>query len=111
VPFTRGYAGLGAQSQGTCCQRHGLGWDQDAAAPGRRAVPHSQAPAELIDQLEETFAEDESVEVDSVILIVSVKYGLFDGTHVPLWHNSPGLPIHEALVHDQATFWGTDRCS
>ena len=25
-----------------------------------------------------------------------MKHGLFDGTHVPLWHNSLGLPIHEA---------------
>jgi hypothetical protein len=51
---------------------------------------------QLIDQLEETFGEDESVEIDSVMLIVSVKHGLFDGTHVR-WHNSSELPIHEAL--------------
>ncbi len=30
------------------------------------------------------------------MLIVSGKHGLFDGTHVR-WHNSPELPIHEAL--------------
>jgi hypothetical protein len=30
------------------------------------------------------------------MLIVSMKHGLFDGTHVRS-HNSPGLPIHEAL--------------
>jgi hypothetical protein len=52
--------------------------------------------AQLMDQLEETFGEDQSVEIDSVMLIVSVKHGLFDGTHVR-WHNSPELPIHEAL--------------
>jgi hypothetical protein len=51
---------------------------------------------QLIDQLEETFGEGESVEIDSVMLIVSVKHGLFDGTHVR-WHSSPDLPIHEAL--------------
>ncbi len=43
APFTRRYVGISAQSQGTCCQHHGLGRDQDAAAPGRRAVPRAQA--------------------------------------------------------------------
>jgi hypothetical protein len=56
----------------------------------------SEVVAQLIDQLEETFGEDESIEIDAVMLIVSVKHGLFDGTHVR-WHNSPELPIHEAL--------------
>jgi hypothetical protein len=55
-----------------------------------------EVAAQLMDQLEETFGEDESVEIDSVMLIVSVKHGLFDGTHVR-WHNSSDLPIHEAL--------------
>jgi len=52
--------------------------------------------AQLIGQLQETFGEDESIEVDTGDALVSVKHGLFDGTHVPLWHNSLGLPIHEA---------------
>jgi hypothetical protein len=56
----------------------------------------SEVVAQLIDQLEETFGEDESIEIDAVMLIVSVKHGLFDGTHVR-WHNSPELPIHEVL--------------
>ena len=55
-----------------------------------------EVAAQLMDQLEETFGDDETVEIDSVMLIVSVKHGLFDGAHVR-WHNSPDLPIHEAL--------------
>jgi hypothetical protein len=55
-----------------------------------------EVAAQLMDQLEETFGDDETVEIDSVMLIVSVKHGRFDGAHVR-WHNSPDLPIHEAL--------------
>src|SRR3712207_7788257 len=42
--FAGRYARLGAQSQGTCGKCHGLGRHQDAIAPGRLAVPQTQAP-------------------------------------------------------------------
>ena len=47
-----------------------------------------EVAAQLMDQLEETFGDDETVEIDSVMLIVSVKHGLFDGAHVR-WHEQP----------------------